>query len=154
MAVSFWIRLSCTLCTEAQMRAALHSHILVWMMKRVFSPQKKLKYEPLAPIPREACGSEPKQRPRNQHVPKLPANAYQEDNCYHRAEMARIWMAAWRLYKESIRMCRDAMFLQSILRISAKSHVFLQMVWKVMLLSMVLACFPSLCIFMGEVFAL
>ena len=91
-------------------------------------PPKKLKYEPLAPIPREACGSEPKQRPRNQHVPKLPANAYQEDNCYHSAEMARIWMAAWRLYKENIRMCRDAMFLQRILRISAKSRVFVQMV--------------------------
>ena len=73
------------------MRAALHAHILVWMMKRTFSPEKKEKYEPLAPIPREASGSEPKQRPRTQHVPKLPVDGYQEDNCYHRAEMARIW---------------------------------------------------------------
>ena len=73
------------------MRAALHAHILVFMMKRIFSPEKKKKYEPLVPIPREASGSEPKQRPRTQHVPKLPANGYQEDNCYHRAEMARIW---------------------------------------------------------------
>ena len=125
MVVSFWIRLSCTLCTEAQMRAALHSHILVWMMKRVLSPGKKLKYEPLAPIPREACGSEPKQRPRNQHVPKLPANAYQEDNCYHRAEMARIWMAAWRLYIENIGMYGSMWENIEIYRNTFSIHVYI-----------------------------
>eukprot|EP00973_Karenia_brevis_P092169 12411109-Karenia_brevis.AAC.1 len=71
--------------TEAQMRAALHSHILVWMKRRPEPPG----YERLKAIPREAPGTEPRQRPRNQQVLKL--SAYQEDNCYHLAEFGRVW---------------------------------------------------------------
>jgi hypothetical protein len=48
-------------------------------------------YKSLEPIPREAPGTEPRQRPRNQQVSKLSPRAYQEDNCYHRAELGRIW---------------------------------------------------------------
>ena len=69
------------------MRAALHSHILVWMKRR----EERGDYVPLRPIPREAAGTEPRQRPRNQQVPKLSGKEYQEDNCYHRAEMGRVW---------------------------------------------------------------
>ena len=69
------------------MRAALHAHILLWMQRR----KEGKNYTPLKPIPREAAGTEPRQRPRNQKVPKLTGNQYQEDNCYHNAEMGRIW---------------------------------------------------------------
>ena len=47
--------------TEAQMRAALHAHILVWMKQR----QQPKEYEFLEPVPREAPGTEPRQRPRD-----------------------------------------------------------------------------------------
>ena len=73
--------------TEAQMRAALHAHILVWMKQR----QQPKEYEFLQPVPREAPGTEPRQRPSNQKVLKLSEDDYQEDNCYHRAEFGRIW---------------------------------------------------------------
>lgn len=72
--------------TEAQMRAALHSHILVWMKPR----KEPENYVPLKPIPREAVGTEPKQRPRNQQVPKLSESEFQHDNCYHRAEFGHV----------------------------------------------------------------
>ena len=69
------------------MRAALHSHILLWM-----KPRKEPKdYSALLPIPRQAVGTEPRQRPRNQHVPPLDRKTYREDNCYHRAEFGRVW---------------------------------------------------------------
>ena len=83
--------------TEAQMRAALHAHILVWMKPRAepkgyWHRGRWYKgYDSLKPIPRKATGTEPRQRPRDQQVPKLPSDAYQEDNCYHRAEFGRIW---------------------------------------------------------------
>ena len=71
--------------TEAQMRAALHSHILVWMMLK----KEPEGYTPLRPIPREAAGTDPRQRPRHQKVEAL--TTYQEDNMYHKAEVGRIW---------------------------------------------------------------
>jgi len=70
--------------TEAQMRAALHAHILVWFQPR----EEKENYAPLEAIPREAVGIKPCQRPRNQKVAPLPV--YQEDNCYHRVQMGRV----------------------------------------------------------------
>eukprot|EP00973_Karenia_brevis_P007629 1037056-Karenia_brevis.AAC.1 len=73
--------------TEAQMRAALHSHILVWM-----KPRPRIEgYRPLTAIDRKAPGKEPRQRPRSQQVLKLTEPNYQEDNCYHVAELGRIW---------------------------------------------------------------
>ena len=70
--------------TEAQMRAALHAHILVWFLQRGEIED----YAPLAAIPREAVGTQPCQRPRNQKV--SPLAVYQEDNCYHRVQMGRV----------------------------------------------------------------
>ena len=70
--------------TEAQMRAALHAHILCWFRLRELPED----YKPLQPIPREAPGNEPRQRPREQHV--VPLEQYQEDNIYHQAEVGRI----------------------------------------------------------------
>ena len=70
--------------TEAQMRAALHAHILVWFLQR----EEKKDYAPLDAIPREAMGTKPCQRPRNQKV--SPLATYQEDNCYHRVQMGRV----------------------------------------------------------------
>ena len=51
--------------------------------------QKPEGYTPLEPIPREAAGTEPRQRPRNQLVE--PLKEYQEDNMYYKAEVGRIW---------------------------------------------------------------
>ena len=66
------------------MRAALHAHILCW-----YRPRKKDdRYVAIEPIPRTAPGSEPRQRPSDQKVE--PLEQYQEDHCYHSAEMARI----------------------------------------------------------------
>ena len=72
--------------TEAQARAALHSHILVWMKPR----EVVANFKPLPSIPRQAPGSEPRQRPKDQIVKKLTDDAYQEDNCYQHAFMGRI----------------------------------------------------------------
>ena len=66
------------------MRAALHAHILCWYRPRKKDPR----YVAIEPIPRTAPGSEPRQRPSDQKVE--PLKHYQEDDCYHSAEMARI----------------------------------------------------------------
>ena len=87
----FWDR------TEAQMRAALHAHILVWFHPRdqgkqseQLKAQGKGPYKPLAPYSNESKHAAPKQRPRSVHVPDIEEGKYQEDNMYHQAEMARI----------------------------------------------------------------
>ena len=72
--------------TEAQMRAALHAHILCWFYRR----EPAADYNPLKFVDRTAPGTEPKQRPRDQVVPKLDKENYQEDNMYHHAEVGRI----------------------------------------------------------------
>ena len=72
--------------TEAQMRAALHAHILCWHRLRT----KKEGYVPLRAVPRQAPGTQPRQRPRHQRVEPLPEGEYQEDNIYHHAEVGRI----------------------------------------------------------------
>ena len=64
------------------MRAALHSHILCWFQRR------RAEAPVLQAVPRTAPGTEPKQRPRAQKVE--PLTEYQEDNMYHRAEVARV----------------------------------------------------------------
>jgi len=64
---------------------ALHAHILVWMQKRVKKPDG---YRPLAPILREAPGSEQRQRPSGQKVD--PLEKPQEDNLYHQVHVNRI----------------------------------------------------------------
>ena len=72
--------------TEAQMRGALHSHILVWMAKR----KQPEGYTPLEPVPRSSTAwTAARQRPRDQEVKML--KDYQEDNCYHYAKMGRVW---------------------------------------------------------------
>jgi hypothetical protein len=75
--------------TEAQMRAALHAHILCWFRVRDNRARdEKLKaegrpYEPLKGIPRSAPGIGPRQRPADQTVAPLPE--YQEFDAYHKA---------------------------------------------------------------------
>ena len=77
--VDWWDR------TEAQMRAALHAHILCWFQLR---PDKG---EPhLGKVTRSAPGTDPTQRPRAQVVEPFPDGKYREDNVYHKAEVARI----------------------------------------------------------------
>ena len=69
--------------TEAQMRAALHAHILCW-----FKPRKcPENYKPIKAIPRTAPGVEPRQRPATQKVEPLPAGEFQHDHVYHHAHV-------------------------------------------------------------------
>ena len=70
--------------TEAQNRAALHSHILAWFRRRrSIAP-------PLPAREHKSPGNEQKQRPRTQKVDEFPPNEYREDNMYHHAEVARV----------------------------------------------------------------
>jgi len=70
--------------TEAQNRAALHAHILIWLELRA----KKDGYKPLAPIPRTVPGMESRQRPLDKKA--VPLKEHQEDNMYHQAHANRI----------------------------------------------------------------
>jgi len=70
--------------TEAQQRAALHSHILLWFRRRI----PKADWTPLKPIPRTVKGKDLKQRDKEHEVP--PQVQKQEDNIYHLFEAARI----------------------------------------------------------------
>ena len=70
--------------TEAQMRAALHSHILLWFRRRTV----KENWMPVPPIPRTVAGSELKPRSAEQKI--TPQAEYQEDNLYHKYECGRI----------------------------------------------------------------
>ncbi len=70
--------------TEAQQRAALHAHILLWLKARV----KRADCCDLDPVPRTAPGSEQRQRPREQRV--APLAERHEDNVYQVREVARI----------------------------------------------------------------
>ena len=70
--------------TEAQNRAALHSHILCW-----FRPRQP-KAPVLQPVKHTAPGNEQKQRPRTQKVDEFPKDEYREDNMYHYADVARV----------------------------------------------------------------
>ena len=76
--------------TEAQMRAALHAHILVFFKPR----EKPADYQPNPPIAKVVPGHEPKQRPH--HCEVKCQTEHQEDNVYQahhvghiRAEMVR-----------------------------------------------------------------
>ena len=75
--------------TEAQMRAALHAHILVW-----FEPRTLPKgWERLPEVERTHKKDQPMQRPRDQVVATLTSNTepkYQEDNLYHKAHAGRV----------------------------------------------------------------
>ena len=55
--------------TEAQMRAALHAHILVWFKLRPDPSKQNDNYEKLPELERKAQGSAPRQRPLEQQVP-------------------------------------------------------------------------------------
>ena len=77
------------------MRAALHAHILCWFQER-FMPSPE--YTPLAPVPRQAPGTQLRQRPKNQAVDPLPEGHYQHDNLYHHAEVGEI-------RTEMVRLC-------------------------------------------------
>ena len=70
--------------TEAQMRAALHAHILCW-----FRPRRS-NAPVLQAVPRTAPGTEPKQRPRAQQVEAFADKDYREDNMYQKADVARV----------------------------------------------------------------
>ena len=117
--------------TEAQMRAALHAHILCWFKLRT----KPYEYSPLHPVPRQAPGNEPRQRPREQRVDPLPEGQYQEDNIYHCAEVGRITteMArpsvagpAWGGYRDfaKLRIAGLARAVQSRLYLHSCSHKY------------------------------
>ena len=70
--------------TEAQMRAALHAHILCW-----FRPRRS--NAPVLPaVERTAPGTDPKQRPRAQKVEEFADEDYREDNMYQNADVARV----------------------------------------------------------------
>ena len=70
--------------TEAQMRAALHAHILCWFRPRCSNA-------PVLPaVERTAPGTEPKQRPRAQKVEEFADKDYREDNMYQNADIARV----------------------------------------------------------------
>ena len=74
----------CVAGTEAQMRAALHAHILCW-----YRPRRS--NAPVQPaVKRTAPGTEPKQRPRAQQVEPLADEDYREDNMYQNADVARV----------------------------------------------------------------
>ena len=70
--------------TEAQMRAALHAHILVFFKPR----EKRPDYQPNPPIARVVPGSDPKQRPRDSKIPLQTER--QEDNVYQAAHVGQI----------------------------------------------------------------
>eukprot|EP00973_Karenia_brevis_P065414 9087601-Karenia_brevis.AAC.1 len=74
----FWDR------TEAQVRAALHAHILDWYKRR----EQDAGYTMLQAVPRSVSGKEDKQRPADSKTDKL--QPYQEDAMYHRAHVARV----------------------------------------------------------------
>ena len=70
--------------TEAQMRAALHAHILVFFKPR----EKPAAYQPNPPIARVVPGNDPKQRPRDSQVPLQTER--QEDNVYQANHVGQI----------------------------------------------------------------
>lgn len=70
--------------TEAQQRAALHSHILCWFKLR---PNRESKIQ-MPPIPRTVQGDQPRQRPRSQIIEKI--SPPREDNIYQHAFVGRI----------------------------------------------------------------
>jgi len=70
--------------TEAQMRAALHAHILVW-----FRPRKMPEnYKPVPPVPRTVPGTGSRQRPIDQKVE--PLAGAQHDHVYQCAHVGPI----------------------------------------------------------------
>jgi hypothetical protein len=72
--------------TEAQGRAALHSHILCW-----FQPRKRRgEYAELDAVPRRKEAGEPRQRPRSQHVEPLRGDDNRLDNIYQRFHVGKI----------------------------------------------------------------
>ena len=77
--------------TEAQVRAALHAHILVWFKLRPHPSslvdRDNKEYQPLPSLERTAPGTAARQRPLEQHVPVLQDH---EHDLYHKAEMARV----------------------------------------------------------------
>ena len=114
--------------TEAQMRAALHSHILVWFQAR----ELPSKYKPLDPISRTAAGSAQKQRPASQSVEAV--TPYQEDDLYYKyyagrvmAEMVRpdVSGADWGGYScETLRIAGLARSMQTKLYLHSCTHVY------------------------------
>ena len=74
----FWDR------TEAQMRGALHSHILVWFQRRKIDEG----YKPIPAVKRTVQGTQQRQRPRAHTVEEI--DPYQEDDIYHKVHAGRI----------------------------------------------------------------
>ena len=77
------------------LRAALHSHILVWFRLRDerarderLKAEGKAPYEPIPSVPRTAPGTGPKKRPAAQIVEELRER--HEFDGYHKAEMGRV----------------------------------------------------------------
>ena len=96
--------------TEAQARAALHSHILGWFERRENPAEKDDDYKILPPVPRTSPGVTSKQRPPDQKAEGLPR--VQHDDPYHHfaighanAEMIRPWLnpdAGWNNFDVSL----------------------------------------------------
>ena len=95
--------------TEAQMRAALHAHILTFFKSR----ETQADFKPLPALERIVSGHEPKQRPRDSSVP--PLDEWQADNVYQThhvgpivAEMVRPnvkWTKLGRLRRRKVGNC-------------------------------------------------
>ena len=114
--------------TEAQMRAALHAHILTWFHAR----DVPRKYKPLDPIPRTVAGSAQRQRPASQCVNAKAQ--YQEDDLYYKyhagrvmAEMARPDVSGenWGGYTcETLRIAGLARAIQTKLYLHSCSYAY------------------------------
>lgn len=93
--------------TEAQMRAALHAHILCWFARRdVAARDARLcredrLYTPLPPVERTAPGVGPKQRPAAQRA-NWAKYQHVEDNLYHSFEMGRVTAEMFRPHVEAL----------------------------------------------------
>ncbi|MDP6676562.1 MAG: hypothetical protein QGI29_03260 [Pirellulales bacterium] len=75
--------------TEAQMRAALHGHILGWFQKRD-EAKIPVNYSRVPVVPRNPIlkGCRPRQRPNAEGVE--PLKIYQEDHLYHKYKVGRV----------------------------------------------------------------
>ena len=72
--------------TEAQVRGALHSHIVVWWLPRQCPDRSD--YKPTQSIPRVVPGNEPKQQAPSQK--SAIAHPYQKDAIYYNTHIAHV----------------------------------------------------------------
>ena len=69
---------------KLRMRAALHSHILLWFAQR----ETQNNWKAQQPMPRTVAGNELKQRPKGEK--ESPQSVKQDDNLYYQSEIGKI----------------------------------------------------------------